>query len=195
MKKEAKKEEIYRAALKIFAEYGFRKTTIEDIAESMDLAAGTLYLYAKNKRDLYLGAVAWGMNKWQQSVRDAVNAASAAGPLAKLGALSSTAFHYLAEDAVLRKILERDPDLLPIIESKDPYIEINNESVSMLRQILEEGVQCGIFEIEDIDATARSLFFIYIMFVQKTYIASEWDEVRGMFDTMTALMTRGLMKK
>ena len=40
MKREAKTEEIYRAALKTFAEYGFRKTTIEDIAASLGVANG-----------------------------------------------------------------------------------------------------------------------------------------------------------
>jgi len=194
MSREAKKEEILQNALKIFAEYGYKKTTIEDISTSMGIAAGTLYLYAKNKRDLYRSSVALGLHRWQQSVRNAVSAASEGGVLAKLEALSSSAYLYLEEDITLRKILERDPELLPIIESKDPYLDINRQSVDMLRDILSEGVKAGIFEISDINDTAKSLFFIYIMFVQKTYIATEGDAVTGMFSTVSNLMMKGLLK-
>lgn len=195
MKKEAKQEEIFRNTLKVFAEYGYKKTTIEDIAESMGMAVGTIYLYAKNKRDLYLNSVAWGLNLWQQSVKEAVIKAEPGGPLAKLEALCFSAYNYLSGDAILRKTLERDPELLPLFESKDPYLDINRQSVLMLKSILAEGVESGIFEIPDIDDAAKSLFFIYIMFVQKTYIATEGDAVKGMFNIIINLMIKGLLKK
>jgi AcrR family transcriptional regulator len=195
MKKEAKQEEIFRNTLKVFAEYGYKKTTIEDIAESMGMAVGTIYLYAKNKRDLYLNSVAWGLNLWQQSVKEAVIKAEPGGPLAKLEALCFSAYNYLSGDPILRKTLERDPELLPLFESKDPYLDINRQSVLMLKSILAEGVESGIFEIPDIDDAAKSLFFIYIMFVQKTYIATEGDAVKGMFNIIINLMIKGLLKK
>ena len=194
MKKEAKKEEILQNALKVFAEYGYKKTAIEDISRSMDMAVGTIYLYAENKRDLYRSAVALGLKRWQQSVINAVSDASENGVLAKLDALITSGYYYLEKDIYLRKILEREPELLPIIESKDPFIDINRESVCVIRDILSEGVQEGIFEIENIEDTARSLFSIYIMFVQKTYIAAEGDYVKGMFNTVISLMMRGLLK-
>ena len=194
MKKEARKQEILQHALKVFAEYGYKKTTIEDISNSMDIAVGTLYLYTKNKRDLYRSAVALGLYRWQQSVRNAVSAASEGGVLAKLEALALSAYLYLEEDITLRKILERDPELLPIFESKDPYLDINRQSVDMIRDILAEGVKAGLLIIDDIDDTAKSFFFIYIMFVQKTYIATEGDAVKGMFSTVINLMLKGLLK-
>jgi len=194
MGREAKKEEILDNALKVFAEYGYKKTTIEDISTSMGIAAGTLYLYAKNKRDLYRSSVGLGLCRWQQSVKNAVSAASEEGVLAKLEALKSSAYLYLEEDITLRKILERDPDLLPIFESKDPYLDINRKSVDMIRDILAEGVDADLFIIDDIDDTAKSIFSIYVMFIQKTYIVSEGDAVKGMFSTVINLMMKGLLK-
>jgi TetR/AcrR family fatty acid metabolism transcriptional regulator len=195
MKKEEKQEEIFRNSLTVFAEYGYKKTTIEDIAESMGIAVGTLYLYAKNKRDLYLSSVAYGLNLWQQNVKDAVPNAATGGPLAELEALCFTAYEYLAGDPTLCKILERDPELLPLFESKDPYLDINRESVAMLKRILAEGVETEIFDIPDIDDAAKSLFFIYIMFIQKTYMATEGEAARGMFNLIINLMIKGLLKK
>lgn len=191
MKKEAKKEEIYRVALRTFSEYGFRKTTIEDIAAALGIANSTLYLYAENKRVLYHDAVAWGFNMWQLKVKAAVSEAS--GPVQKLEILSHKAFEYLAEDKALRKILERDPDLFPFISSKDPFSEINRESISMIKEILEEGSNAGIFRIQDIDATAAFMFSIYVMFIQKTYVASEGDEAGYLFENGINLILRGLL--
>ena len=192
MKREAKTEEIYRAALKIFAEYGFRKTTIEDIAAALGIANGTLYLYAENKRILYHKAVAWGFGIWQSRVKAAV--AEVEGPLRKLEVISHKAFEYLAEDKSLRKILEKDPELFPFFQSKDPFSDINNESVSMLKDILKDGVTSGIFQISDIEATARFMFSIYVMFIQKTYIVSEGDETGQIFENAIQLILRGLLK-
>ncbi len=192
MKREAKIEEIYRTALKTFAEYGFRKTTIEDIAAALGVANGTLYLYAENKKVLYHKAVAWGFGIWQNRVKAAV--AEVSGPLLKLEVISHKAFQYLAEDKALRKILEKDPALFPFTPSKDPFSDINYESVLMLKEILQEGVEAGIFEIPDIDAAAKFMFSIYVMFIQKTYIEAEGDEAGHIFENAIQLIMRGLLK-
>ena len=192
IKKEAKTEEIYRVALKTFAEYGFRKTTIEDIAAALGVANSTLYLYAENKKELYLKAVEWGFGVWQSRVKAAV--AEAEGPILKLEVISHKAYEYLAEDKPLRKILEKDPELFPFFPSKDPFSDINRESVSMLKEILTEGVSSGLFDIPDIDAAAKFMFSIYVMFIQKTYIASEGDEADYIFENAIRLILRGLLK-
>jgi AcrR family transcriptional regulator len=51
--KERRRHQIMVAAKRVFAAKGFTKTTIEDIAKEAELSPGTLYLYFKNKDDLY----------------------------------------------------------------------------------------------------------------------------------------------
>ena len=46
---EERKEQITEAATKVFAEKGFDKARMNDIAEEADLSKGTLYLYFKSK--------------------------------------------------------------------------------------------------------------------------------------------------
>ena len=193
MNREEKTEEIYRAALKVFAEYGFKKTTVEDIASELGLAKGTLYLYAADKRDLYRRAVAWAFGIWQARVKEAV--AQCDGPVAKLEVLTHKAYAYLSDNSAFQKILSRDPELFPLFTSKDPYADINHESVDMLRSVLREGVACGVFEMDDVESVAQSLFSIYVMFIQKTYVAEEGDEVRVMFENAIKLIMRGLLTR
>jgi TetR/AcrR family fatty acid metabolism transcriptional regulator len=47
-----KRQRILEAARKRFRYYGFRKTTIQEIARDAGVAVGTLYLYFKDKDDL-----------------------------------------------------------------------------------------------------------------------------------------------
>ncbi|MFZ0326341.1 MAG: TetR/AcrR family transcriptional regulator [Nitrososphaeraceae archaeon] len=47
------KEKIIRAAIECFSIAGFDRTRMDDIAERAGLSKGTLYLYFKNKEDLF----------------------------------------------------------------------------------------------------------------------------------------------
>jgi AcrR family transcriptional regulator len=47
--------QILDAAVELFAEKGFHRTTTRDIAEAADVAEGTLYNYFANKDDLLMG--------------------------------------------------------------------------------------------------------------------------------------------
>lgn len=55
MDKIGKRHAIIEAALNRFRRFGIRKTTMQEIAEDMNLAVGTLYLYFKNKDELIIG--------------------------------------------------------------------------------------------------------------------------------------------
>jgi AcrR family transcriptional regulator len=54
MEKPARIREIQNAARKIFFENGYLSTTVDEIAKSAGVAKGTIYLYFKNKDDLYI---------------------------------------------------------------------------------------------------------------------------------------------
>jgi len=50
---EKTKMRIIKAAKVAFSENGYTKTTIKDISSSADVGVGSIYLYFKNKEDLY----------------------------------------------------------------------------------------------------------------------------------------------
>ncbi len=51
------REHIIKSALKLFAQKGFFRTTMEDIASSTGVAKGTVYLYFKDKQGLYTASI------------------------------------------------------------------------------------------------------------------------------------------
>ena len=76
------------AARAIFSKKGFHDATIDDVAEAAEVAKGTVYLYYKSKKDLYLQALRFGIELLNQELKS-----KAAGPGAfgeKLRLLSAT---------------------------------------------------------------------------------------------------------
>ena len=53
----ARKKDILEAALVLFAEKDFHEVTVDEIAERVGLSKGTLYLYFKNKNDLFFSII------------------------------------------------------------------------------------------------------------------------------------------
>ena len=190
-KRELKYEAIYKAALKVFAEYGFKKATIEDIAAELDTAKSSLYFYVKDKRELYDKAVAYGLRLWQNKVRDAV--AAETDVVEQFIIMAHKAYEYLAEDRHLQRILMRDPALFPLFSSQDPYSDINRDSIAMLKSILQCGIDAGRFRPIDIDGVAQLLFAFYVMLIQKTYMFPEGALSRIMFKDGVDLILGGLI--
>ena len=56
-KQAQKRERILTAATKLFVTHGYRKTSVEDVAQAAGVAKGTVYLYYANKAELLLHAI------------------------------------------------------------------------------------------------------------------------------------------
>lgn len=56
-RKDARPEEILRAAMEIFVERGFAATRLEEIGARAGVSKGTLYLYFSSKEELFLSSV------------------------------------------------------------------------------------------------------------------------------------------
>ena len=125
MDSQQKLNELYRAALKIFSRYGYKKATLEDIAAELGMTKGALYLYVKNKRDLYERTVAGALTRWQDRVEEAVKKETE--PINKLTVLAFSAFQYLAEDEEMRNVLVQDPEIFPMFPREDPFLTSMND--------------------------------------------------------------------
>ncbi len=60
--KKARRQAILDAARECFFRDGFEATTISQIAETVELSTGTLYLYFKNKEEIYVSILEEGLD-------------------------------------------------------------------------------------------------------------------------------------
>jgi AcrR family transcriptional regulator len=192
-KKEAKIEEICRAALKSFSAYGYRKTTVGDVAEELGMTQSNLYFYVKDKQDLYERAVSFALEQWQQYVREAIQGESDVRQ--RFLVLCTSAVEYLIENEEMRRILVRDPDIFPMVGDDDPYEAINNRSAQMIRSVLDQGMAESVFRQFDAGKTSQVILMIYKMLVIHTYIRTDKEFIQDMFGHILDLMTQGLFTK
>jgi AcrR family transcriptional regulator len=70
--REPKQRNIIRAALKLFARGGFEATSVDDIAREAGYGKGTLYLYFKDKEDLYYHTLLAVFEAYEQAIRGCI---------------------------------------------------------------------------------------------------------------------------
>ncbi len=192
MDKAEKQNKILDAALKLFALYGFRKTTLEDVAEKVGMTKSNLYFYVNNKRDLYEKTVSRSLRRWRDLVAEAV--ADTDDVVEKFSVMAKKSFEYLAADEDLRAISIKDPSIFTLTPGEDRFYEINYEAMQLIKSILVQGIEEGRFYPVDVDHTTELFFSIYIMFLIKTYVKSEGISTVGMYDEGLKIILRGLCR-
>ena len=68
-----RKGQIVDAARQLFLENGFLNVTMNEIAEATELSTGTLYLYFKNKEDIFGALAAIGAEKLDEVIEKALS--------------------------------------------------------------------------------------------------------------------------
>jgi AcrR family transcriptional regulator len=95
--KEQRRNQIIDAAEKIFATKGFSGATIENIAEKAELSPATLYLYFKNKDELYASLNLKMLGVLSEKI-EGVASQDGLTPLEKIKALEKALFEVYAYD-------------------------------------------------------------------------------------------------
>lgn len=184
---------MYDAALKVFAQYGYKRTRVEDVAAELGMTKGNLYLYVKDKRDLYEKAVSYGLLRWQAKVRESISGMD--DVVEQFLTMCQKSFMYLSRDVSLRTILINDPSIFPLSTKEDRFAGINRASMDMLKSVLKKGIDDGKFRNVDVSSATDLLYSIYVMFIIKTYIKSEVKSSRKMFEQGVDLILSGLLKR
>ncbi len=63
-------QKVLDAGTEVFANYGFRGTTIDQIADMAGMSKPNLLYYFKTKKEIYLAVLEQTLNKWLQSLQD-----------------------------------------------------------------------------------------------------------------------------
>jgi AcrR family transcriptional regulator len=193
MRKRIDDETVLQAALKCFAAFGYKKTTLEDIAGELNLGNSSVYAYTSGKRALYEDVVRFVMLRWQNRVKAAVETKASAAE--KFRVLCETALLYLADDPAFCALLKNDPTIFPMFPESDPYDEINTESAAMIGRILNEGQKSGEFRKLDSATVSELIFSMYKGFIIRAYIECEERFMETHMTQALDLLLSGILKK
>lgn len=187
-------ELIYKAALPFFAKYGYKKTTLEDIASALDMSNTNLYSYFRSKRDLYQCCVDYAIDQWQEYVRQQTSEIEE--PKAKLVMAWRSAVGYIVGNEQMMALLKNDPTIFPMFPNVDPIEEYNDWAVQYVREILEEGIEKGVFRANiNIDIAATMLFGWYKYLIVSAVEMEELDSelIAETISTLSTILFDGLL--
>jgi AcrR family transcriptional regulator len=199
--KERRRQQIIVAAKRVFSEKGFNKATMEDIAKEAELSPGTLYLYFKNKEELY-ASLSLRILQYLHIRVTHVNKETTLSPDQKLAALMEAMYDVYDFDPLIiinMFHLQSSETLKNLSESLLAEIkELSQKSIGAIAKIFEEGMDKGIY-VERHPVALADIFWsmfsgVVLWEASKKIISSEKDYLRSTLATAFELFERGIRK-
>ena len=190
-----RRDHILRAALVCFAAKGYHQTTMDDIVAEAGLSKGGLYVHFKSKKELFLNLFDWFLDEFGLLASPPPTESPAFEKLtllvkSMLTTLSSDSFRevsVLMTDIWAQNI--RDQDLNQL--AKELYRQLGQP----ISQIIEDGIESGLFKQVNPMATANILIAIFEGLTIQDIIdraAIDWSAIAVTLDTLlTGLLAEG----
>ncbi|MBE0675241.1 MAG: TetR/AcrR family transcriptional regulator [Bacteroidales bacterium] len=152
--KELFRQKIIRISGHIFSRYGFRKTTMEEIARALNKGKSSIYYYYQSKEEIFEAVVLYEANTLRNQLTKAIKAVDS--PIEKLKAYVNVrmkAFEKLSN--YYNAIFDKDLDHFEFIEKvREKY---DREELAILRLILYDGARRGYFRSNNSELTAMAV--------------------------------------
>ncbi len=143
----SKRECVLVEAAKIFARFGFKKTSIDDIAKEAGVGKGTVYLAAESKEELFYQVLHREVRAWQASCARVIDPRVPADEL--LTRLYLEAQKNLMANTLVRDLFRGEMvRMLPKWAGR--FDELRALGRGNLMEVLRIGVRQGVFR-EDLD--------------------------------------------
>ncbi len=147
--------QILDAAQARFRIYGYRKTTMAEIAEDVDMSAANLYRYFEDKQDIAAACAGRCMGERLQRLRAVIREPGLRAS-ERLQSFVLSMLRYTHELAHENKKIN---ELVEIVADERPQFvyEKNKAEQALLAEILAQGNSSGEFDVSDVIASARAV--------------------------------------
>jgi len=197
-RKESRPNELLEAALEVFVERGFAATRLEDVASRAGVSKGTLYLYFKNKEELFKAVVRSGIlpviEKAEGLVGQFKGSASELLRSVMKGIWSNVGGTLLSG---IPKLIIAESGNFPEL-AQFYYEEVICRGLAVMQGILRRGMQQGEFRTIDAEPTARAMMgpVLLMMLWQHSFRSFEKEPLRAerYFDSYLTLVLDGLQR-
>jgi AcrR family transcriptional regulator len=149
-KKDLNRESILKTAREIFSKYGFKKTTLDDIANAVRKGKSSLYYYFDSKEDLFQAVILKEVEILAHELEIVINRNT--DPVDKLRDYVLTKLTTFRNLANFYHAIENDVTAIGFID--DIKRKYEQDEIRMIKRILIEGVRKNEFEIYDFNLAA-----------------------------------------
>ncbi|UCF83567.1 MAG: TetR/AcrR family transcriptional regulator [Desulfobacteraceae bacterium] len=182
MGKKKNSEKYYRiiqAATKIFARKGFYQSKISEIAREAQVADGTIYIYFENKDDILISLFEEQMKVVLDNMVSQISQED--DPAKKLVKFALTHLELIEQNQNMAEIIQ-----VEVRQSSKFMKEYKNEKfaqyLELIRDIIREGQEKGVFKKEVIPGVAERAFFGALDEMSRFWVLSS----RKRYDIRTA---------
>jgi AcrR family transcriptional regulator len=188
------KTAILEVSRELFARFGFKKTTMEDIAQALGKGKSSLYYYFKNKEEIFQAVIDWEETILFSRLRSVVS--SSMTPELKMKYLEIR-METIRELENYHKALNVDNiaglDFLDHLKGRS-----EKEEVSMIKEIMDEGVAKNMFQVKNTYMAAIALTTAFkgleIPLFKSTTIQN-FDEFKVQINNVLNILFYGLLKR
>ncbi|MCW3787197.1 TetR/AcrR family transcriptional regulator [Plebeiibacterium sediminum] len=147
---------ILEAAQGLFSKFGYKKTTMEDIAQELHKGKSSLYYYFKNKEEIFQAVIDWEQTVLLSKLHEIVD--SEQEPKDKLNNYVLVRMKTISElDNYFKALTDEKSGGLEFVRKVKESSE--KEEIDMIKTILEEGIASDTFQLKNtlMGATALAL--------------------------------------
>ena len=192
IKKEVRAQ-IVNVARKIFTRYGFKKTTMEEIAEATRKGKSSIYYYFQSKEDIFRAVVEKEADELKERLDKTIN--TEAPPIEKLKAYILFRLHHVRTlenfYAALNEEYLSHMDFILDIRKK-----FDQGELEAVKGILEEGMDDGTFQITSSEIGAIAIATMMKGLELPLLLSSEHKTDRGeLLDDLIRVLFFGIVKR
>ncbi|MBU1169420.1 MAG: TetR/AcrR family transcriptional regulator [Proteobacteria bacterium] len=137
-----KRANILSAAAVLFATQAFHKVLLSDVAEKAGVGKGTLYIYFKNKEDLYFSVLLDGFSSLVERIHLQLDETTQ-GPMENLEQTIREIVRFAFQDRHLFNVMRTLPIGMSIIRER--WLEKRRELIDLILSIITQGIKAGVF--------------------------------------------------
>lgn len=177
-----------------FSYFGFKKTTLDEIAQDCCISKKTIYKYFKDKEDLFTSLVINETLKGRKMILDRVKNIN--DPVEWIEKFFTVSIEYFMEDNFLTKIL-RDKGVQgsPFL-SVDYYNMIEKDIIGIIADAIKEGKSKG--KVRDLDETviAYACFKLFqaLSYARSDSLSNDEDKQEYYINSFLDFIKYGLLK-
>ncbi|MFB8270432.1 MULTISPECIES: TetR/AcrR family transcriptional regulator [unclassified Streptomyces] len=147
------------AAVQAFAERGYHATTTRDIAGRAGMSPAALYIHYRTKEDLLLRISRIGHEKALEILKDAAAEDGTASERLSEAVRSFVRWH--AARHLTARVVQYELDSLGE-EHRPEIVALRRESDATVREIINDGVKAGEFDVPDVPGTTLAVLSLCI---------------------------------
>ncbi len=182
------RSKIRESAFNFFLRYGFKKTSIDEIAEDAAVGKGTVYNYFKNKEELFVETTTWWREQQYQNIESEIESVRDADEKIIMRLLLEVRNFRacIKEYGMTSKVVS---ELISVKRSSEV---MQAYDIRILEQYLLEGYQQGIFTQQNFSNVAHTLSILMMQFIERWVIDLSEQEAQSEIKQMIDLILNGL---